>query len=236
MSHDRLREEVYRVNMEIVEAGLVVLTWGNASGVDFGSGVMAIKPSGVDYKKLRPSDIVILSLSTGTVMDGNLNPSSDTPTHLALYRAFPSIGGIVHTHSTYATAWAQSGREIPCLGTTHADHFYGTVPAARKLTDAELENYENETGRVIVELFNKRGLDPLEVPAVLLPHHGPFAWGRSSDEALKNAIALEQVAKMASVTYAINQDAAVIPQNLLNKHYKRKHGSGAYYGQHGEAH
>ncbi len=231
MSFARLREEVYRVNMEIVEAGLVVLTWGNASGLDRAAGVLAIKPSGVAYDKLRARDIVIVSLATGTVSDGELSPSSDTPTHAEIYRAFGGVGGIVHTHSTYATSWAQSGREIPCLGTTHADHFYGPVPCARRLSDEELRFYERETGRVIVETFRSLGLDPLDVPGILLPHHGPFAWGPSAAGALANAIALEQIAKMAALTYAINPEPEAIPRNLLDKHFKRKHGAGAYYGQ-----
>lgn len=231
MSFDRLREEVCRVNKAIVEAGLVVLTWGNASAVDRARGVVAIKPSGVDYERLTPEDIVILSLENGEVIEGDLNPSSDTPTHLVLYRSFPEVGAIVHTHSTYATSWAQSGRELPCLGTTHADHFYGPVPATRLLDDTELESYERTTGEVIAECFRTRGLDPADVPAVLLPHHGPFTWGPDAEHALQNAVALEQVAKMAMLTYAINPEAPVIPTNLLNKHFRRKHGAGAYYGQ-----
>ncbi len=231
MSFDRLREEVLRANLDIVEAGLVVLTWGNASGVDFGKGAMAIKPSGVAYGELKAKDMVILSLATGEVVEGDLNPSSDTPTHLAIYRAFPTVGGIVHTHSTYATSWAQSERDIPCLGTTHADHFYGSVPVARNMKESELSAYEAETGKVIVETFESRRLDPLDVPAILLPHHGPFAWGRNPHEAVKNAIALEQVAKMALFSFLINPNAAATPKALLDKHFKRKHGPGAYYGQ-----
>ncbi len=231
MSFDKLKDEVLKANLDIVEAGLVVLTWGNASGVDFAKGAMAIKPSGVAYSELKAKDIVILSLATGEVIEGDLNPSSDTPTHLALYRAYPTIGGIVHTHSTYATSWAQSERDIPCLGTTHADHFSGSVPVARNITESELAAYEAETGKVIIETFQGRGLDPLDVPAVLLPHHGPFAWGRTPHEAVKNAIALEEVAKMALFSFLINPNVPAAPKALQDKHYKRKHGPGAYYGQ-----
>lgn len=231
MSYDRLKEEVFRVNRAIVDAGLVVLTWGNASGADTERGVMAIKPSGVDYATMSPDDIVVMSIETGEVLEGKLNPSSDTPTHLVIYRNFPGVGGVVHTHSTYATSWSQSGVDLPCLGTTHADHFYGAVPVARLLSDQELSAYEHKTGEVIVECFHKRELDPLSVPAVLLPHHGPFAWGPDPEHALQNAIALEQVAKMAMLTYSINPKAGLIPANLLEKHYRRKHGDDAYYGQ-----
>lgn len=231
MSYEKLKEEVYRVNRAIVDAGLVVLTWGNASGVDREAGVMAIKPSGVDYDVLKPSDMVVLSIETGEIVEGSLKPSSDTPTHLVIYRKFPSAGGIVHTHATYATSWAQSGLDLPCLGTTHADHFYGPVPVARLLTETELGAYEHNTGEVIAECFRTRGLDPAQVPAVLLPHHGPFAWGPDPEHALQNAIALEQVAKMAALTYQINPEAPAIPGSLLDKHFLRKHGAGAYYGQ-----
>ncbi|HUX21707.1 MAG TPA: L-ribulose-5-phosphate 4-epimerase AraD [Spirochaetia bacterium] len=231
MSFDRLREEVFRVNQAIVDAGLVVLTWGNASGVDREQGVMAIKPSGVAYASMSAKDIVVLSIETGEVLEGGLNPSSDTPTHLVIYRNFPGVGGVVHTHSTYATSWAQGGLDLPCLGTTHADHFYGAVPVTRLLTDQELTAYEQKTGEVVVECFHNRGLDPLSVPAVLLPHHGPFAWGPDPEHALQNAVALEQVAKMAMLTYSINPKAGHIPTNLLEKHYLRKHGEDAYYGQ-----
>ncbi len=231
MSYDGLKQEVFRVNRAIVDAGLVVLTWGNASGVDRKQGVMAIKPSGVSYESMSADDIVILSLETGEILEGKLNPSSDTPTHLVIYRAFSEVGGIVHTHSTHATSWAQSGLELPCLGTTHADHFHGTVPLARLLTDDELDSYEHNTGEVVVECFRGRGLDPSSVPAVLLPHHGPFAWGPDPEHALQNAIALEQVAQMAMLTYSINPSAPDIPLNLLEKHFSRKHGESAYYGQ-----
>lgn len=231
MSFDRLKDEVFRVNRAIVDAGLVVLTWGNASGADRAAGVMAIKPSGVDYDSLTPNDMVVLSLATGEVVEGTLNPSSDTPTHLVIYRAFSEVAGIVHTHSIYATSWAQSGIDLPCLGTTHADHFHGPVPVARVLTKDELRSYEHDTGDVIVECFRRRRLDALEVPAVLLPHHGPFAWGADVHHALQNAIALEAVARMAQLTYSINPDAPDIPPHLLEKHFKRKHGADAYYGQ-----
>ncbi len=234
MSYDQLKEEVFRINRAIVDAGLVVLTWGNASGTDRGREVMAIKPSGVDYETMTADDIVVMSIETGEVVEGKLNPSSDTPTHLVIYQQFPEVGGIVHTHSTYATSWAQSGKELPCLGTTHADHFYGSVPVARLLSDEELQSYERTTGEVIVECFRERGIAPSAMPAVLLPHHGPFAWGPDPDHALQNAIALEQVAKMASITYSIDPGAREIPANLLEKHYRRKHGENAYYGQQGK--
>lgn len=234
-SYDRLRTEVCRVNQEIVKAGLVVLTWGNASGVDPDRRVMAIKPSGVGYEALRPEDIVLVSLETGKVVEGELRPSSDTPTHLRLYRSFPSIGGVVHTHSLYASAWAQAGRALPCLGTTHADHFYGAVPVARRLTPREIEqDYEGNTGAAIVDVFREAGLDPLQMPAVLVPGHAPFVWGADPAGALEQAIALEASAKMAILTYRVNPAAQALGVALLDKHFLRKHGPGAYYGQ-GEA-
>ena len=217
--------------MALDKAGLVVLTWGNASGVNREKGVVAIKPSGVEYHALQPKDIVLVSLEKGEPIEDGLEPSSDTPTHLALYRAFPSIGGIVHTHSVYATSWAQSCREIPSLGTTHADQFYGPVPLTRTLTDEEItENYEINTGNVIVEHMNAKNINIHHVPGALVPHHGPFVWGRNPLAALENAIALEEIAKMALATLSLNPKAA-IPQNLLDKHFLRKHGPYAYYGQ-----
>ena len=232
MAFERLKEEVWLANRDLVEAGLVVHTWGNVSGADRGEGVMAIKPSGVDYDELRSEDMVVLSVETGEVAEGRLRPSSDTPSHLVLYREFESIGGVVHTHSTYATSWAQACREIPCLGTTHADHFFGPIPLTRQLTPEEIErDYERNTGEVIVEWFSEGGLNPKEFPGVLVPCHGPFARGQDARTALKNAIILEQVARIALYTVGLNPEIDEIPQALLNKHYMRKHGPDAYYGQ-----
>jgi L-ribulose-5-phosphate 4-epimerase len=225
---DKLKEEVYRANIDLVKNGLVIMTFGNVSAVDRTSGMMIIKPSGISYDTMTPSDMVVADLE-GNVIEGDLRPSTDTPTHLALYKAFPNIGGVVHTHSTYATAWAQAGRAIPCLGTTHADYFYGPVPVTRKLTGEEIENnYEFNTGLVIAETIT--GIDPLSMPAVLVHSHGPFTWGGSAAAAVHNAMILEEVARIAflSVNIADPQD---IDRHLLDKHYLRKHGSGAYYGQ-----
>ena len=232
MVHQQLKERVCRVNKEIVRAGLVTLTFGNVSGADRGAGVMAIKPSGVSYDALKPEDIVVLAIADGRVVEGKLRPSSDTATHVLLYQSFPHIGGVVHTHSHYATAWAQAGREIPCLGTTHADHFYGPVPVTRQLTPEEIrDRYELNTGKVIVERFAGGKPNPDQMPAVLVPGHAPFVWGPTPENALANAIALEAVAMMAAQTYAINPEVSPIPQPLLDKHYLRKHGPAAYYGQ-----
>lgn len=230
--YERLREEVWQANKEIVRAGLVVLTWGNVSGADRKTGVFAIKPSGVGYDDMRPEDMVIVSIETGEVVEGKLKPSSDTPTHLVLYRSFSNIGGIVHTHSANAAAWAQACREIPCYGTTHADHFFGPVPLTRQLTTDEIENaYEEHSGMVIVRRFQRDGLDPAHVPGVLLPHHGPFTWGKDPAEAVKNAVALEAVAEMALKTEEVRPDAEFTSKAQLTKHFLRKHGPGAYYGQ-----
>lgn len=229
-----LKEDVYRANMALVEAGLVVLTWGNASGVDrkAGGGVMAIKPSGVPYDKLTPSDMVVLSLATGEIVDGKGRPSSDTPTHLHLYREFSTLGGVVHTHSDYATSFAQAGRDIPCLGTTHADNFYGEIPCTRPLTEAEVKSeYELNTGKVIVECFRSRHIDPAQVPGAVISSHAPFAWGATPAKAVENAIVLEYAAKMYLQSYLLNPKVEPIPQYLLDKHFLRKHGPGAYYGQ-----
>jgi L-ribulose-5-phosphate 4-epimerase len=229
---ERLKEDVYRANMALVEAGLVVLTWGNASGVDREGGVMAIKPSGVGYEDLTAEAIVVLSLESGEVVEGELRPSSDTPTHLLLCREFEPVGAVVHTHSPCATSWAQAAREIPCMGTTHADHFFGPVPLARQLTPAEVEgDYEANVGRIIVERFREGGLSPEEVPAVLVPGHGPFVWGPSPRAAVENAIVLEEVARMALQAMQVNPDAAELPRCLLERHFLRKHGPDAYYGQ-----
>ncbi|MGQ9463220.1 MAG: L-ribulose-5-phosphate 4-epimerase [Candidatus Fervidibacter sp.] len=232
MRFKELRELVCLANKKLGESGLVILTWGNVSGVDREKGVMAIKPSGVEYKQLAPENIVVLSLETGEVVEGELRPSSDTPTHLLLYREFESIGGVVHTHSPYATAWAQAGKEIPCLGTTHADYFYGTIPMTRLLTEEEIsENYELNTGKVIVECFRERNLNPTQMPAVLIPHHGVFTWGDDPLKALENAIVLEEVAKLSLYTYSIAPNVSPIPKPILDKHFFRKHGPTAYYGQ-----
>jgi L-ribulose-5-phosphate 4-epimerase len=232
MTFQRLREEVWRANMGLVDAELVVLTWGNASGADREAGVMAIKPSGVAYERLQPEDIVIVSLETGDVVEGDLRPSSDSPTHLLLYQGFEAIGGVVHTHSAYATSWAQAAREIPCLGTTHADHFYGPVPLTRELTAEEIaEDYEHNSGKVILESFSEGGLSAEEFPAALLPGHGPFTWGADADEALHNAIVLEEVARLAFQTVVLNPEVGELRRELLDKHFLRKHGADAYYGQ-----
>jgi L-ribulose-5-phosphate 4-epimerase len=232
MTHMELRKKVHRANLDIVEAGLVELTWGNASGVDRAAGIMAIKPSGVDYDVMKPEDMVLVSIETGEVVEGGLRPSSDTPTHIVLYRRFPNIGGVVHTHSSHAVSWAQAERAIPCLGTTHADHFYGTIPVTRRMYEREIvDAYEHNTGLVIVECFEEGGIDSNAVPGVLVACHGPFAWGASPEKAVENAIVLESTARMAMQTFAVNPDARAIDQALLDKHYLRKHGKTAYYGQ-----
>jgi len=230
--HLELRQRVLAANRAIVEAGLVTLTFGNASAADRRAGVMAIKPSGVPYERLDPETIVLVELGTGAVVGGDLRPSSDAPTHLVLYRRFETIGGIVHTHSSSATAWAQAGRDLPCYGTTHADHFHGAVPVTRPLTEHEIATaYEERTGSVIVEAIEARGGDPLDVPAALVRSHGPFVWGADVELAVENAIALEAVAELAHTTLALQPDASLIDDALLERHFHRKHGPGAYYGQ-----
>lgn len=232
MAYESLKEVVHQANLDIVEAGLVELTWGNASAVDRDAGVLAIKPSGVDYEAMTPEDMVVVSLDTGEVVEGELNPSSDTPTHRELYRQFSSIGGVVHTHSNYAVSWAQAEQPIPCLGTTHADHFYGSIPVTRRMTEGEIqEEYEHNTGAVIVECFREREGTPADVPGVLVAGHGPFAWGKEMEKAVENAIVLESVARKALHTKLLNPDVEAIDQSLLDKHYLRKHGDEAYYGQ-----
>ena len=228
---EKLKEQVYLANMELPKRGLVTYTWGNVSGIDREKGLFVIKPSGVDYDVLKPSDMVVMDLQ-GNRVEGDLNPSSDTKTHLVLYNAFPGIGGIVHTHSPYAVAWAQAGEDLPCYGTTHADYFYGSVPCARHLTQEELdEDYERNTGITIVETFRERGIDPKAVPAVLCYSHGPFTWGKDADQAVYHSVVLEECAKMGIFTRVLNPHAAPAPQRMLDKHYLRKHGPNAYYGQ-----
>lgn len=231
MMLEELRTQVCEANRRLPRLGLVIHTWGNVSAIDRASGLVVIKPSGVEYDQLTPQTMVIVDLN-GRIVEGTLNPSSDTRTHLELYKAFETVGGVVHTHSTYATAWAQAGKDIPAYGTTHADYFYGSVPCTRPLTPAELEeDYEKATGTVIVETFRRRGLDAEAVPGVLCRSHGPFAWGGTPQEAVYHASVLEEIAKMALLTVQIDPRAAGAPQCLLDKHYTRKHGPGAYYGQ-----
>ncbi|MDD3243002.1 MAG: L-ribulose-5-phosphate 4-epimerase [Eubacteriales bacterium] len=229
MHLEELKEQAYRANMDLVKYGLVIFTWGNVSQLDAKEGVFAIKPSGVEYDKLTPEDMVVMDL-TGKVVSGTLNPSSDTDTHLVLYQRFPEIGGVVHTHSTWATVWAQACMNIPCYGTTHADTFYGAIPCTRPLTPAEIQGeYETSTGHVIAEAFAARS--PMQIPGVLVANHGPFAWGKDGADAVHNAVIIEQVAKMAYSTRLLNPGIHPVSQPLLNKHYLRKHGKDAYYGQ-----
>lgn len=228
---EQLKQQVYEANMELPRYGLVTFTWGNVSGIDRESGLFVIKPSGVEYDRLTPEDMVVMDL-LGRKVEGRYNPSSDTATHLELYQAFPEIGGVVHTHSSYATSWAQAGRDIPCYGTTHADYIYGEVPCLRCLTEEEIEQaYEENTGRLIVSEFARLQKDPMAVPAVLCKNHGPFTWGRTPHEAVHNAVVLEEVAKMAYRAESINPNVKPAPQKLQDKHYYRKHGANAYYGQ-----
>ena len=224
-----LKQKVYEANMLLPKYGLVTFTWGNVSAIDTESGLFVIKPSGVDYEKMTPADMVVMDLQ-GNKVEGDLRPSSDTPTHLELYKAFPEIGGIVHTHSSYATSWAQAGRSIPCYGTTHADYIYGEVPCLRCLTKEEIdEAYEENTGHLIVNEFQRMNKEVMAVPAVLCKNHGPF--GKDAMDAVHNAVVLEEVAKMAYRTETINPKVAPAPQELQDKHYYRKHGANAYYGQ-----
>ncbi len=228
---EELKQKVFEANMLLPKYGLVTFTWGNVSGIDRESGLFVIKPSGVEYETMTRDDMVVMDLN-GNRVEGNYKPSSDTPTHLELYKAFPEIGGIVHTHSSYATSWAQAGRDIPCYGTTHADYMYGEIPCARCLSKEEIDGaYEENTGHLIVELFKLRDKDPMAVPAVLCKNHGPFAWGKDPREAVHNAAVLEEVAKMAYRAEIINARIQPAPQELQDKHYFRKHGANAYYGQ-----
>ncbi|MCR4741011.1 MAG: L-ribulose-5-phosphate 4-epimerase [Lachnospiraceae bacterium] len=226
-----LKKIVYEANMLLPKYELVTFTWGNVSAIDRESGLFVIKPSGVEYSEMKPEDMVVMDLE-GNRVEGHYKPSSDTPTHLVLYKAFKDIGGVVHTHSSYATSWAQSGRDIPCYGTTHADYIYGEVPCVRCLNKDEIEeNYEENTGHLIVSEFERRKKDPVAVPAVLCKNHGPFAWGKDAFDAVHNAVVLEEVAKMAFRCELINPDVKPAPQELQDKHYYRKHGANAYYGQ-----
>ncbi|XJZ26691.1 L-ribulose-5-phosphate 4-epimerase [Bacillota bacterium Lsc_1132] len=228
---EQLKEEVYEANLDLPKHGLVKYTWGNASGIDRESGLFVIKPSGVAYEKMKQSDMVVVDLE-GKVVEGELKPSSDTPTHAVLYKHYPEIGAIVHTHSTWATIWAQAGLDVPAMGTTHADTFYGSVPCARFLTQEEIDRgYEVETGNVIIETFEERGLDILAVPGVLLHGHAPFTWGKDVKEAVMNSVVLEEVSKMNLFARELNHFAELLPQRILDKHYLRKHGKNAYYGQ-----
>ena len=227
---EELKQIVCAANLELPKYGLVTFTWGNVSGVDRKRGLMVIKPSGVEYENMTPEDMVVVSLATGEVVEGKWKPSSDTATHLALYNAFPNIGGVVHTHSRWATSWAQAGRGIPAYGTTHGDYFYGEIPCTRKMTVAEIAGeYEEETGNVIVETFASK--KPDDIPAVLVHSHGPFAWGTDPHNAVHNAVVLEELAFMAFHTEALNPNATPMQPQLLDKHYLRKHGKNAYYGQ-----
>ena len=226
---EKLKEQVYLANMDLPKYGLVTFTWGNVSGIDRESGLFVIKPSGVDYDKLCPEDMVVMDLQ-GNKVEGKYNPSSDTPTHLVLYNAFPKVGGIVHTHSSWATSWAQAGRGIPAYGTTHGDYFYGEIPCTRKMTAEEIAGeYEKETGNVIIETFT--GKQPDDIPAVLVHSHGPFTWGTDPHNAVHNAVVLEELAFMAFHTETITPGKETMQQVLLDKHYLRKHGKNAYYGQ-----
>lgn len=228
---EALKQAVYEANMELPRRGLVTYTWGNVSGIDRETGYVIIKPSGVDYEDLTPDKLVVLDLD-GNIIEGDLNPSSDTKTHLELYKAYPELGGIVHTHSPYAVGWAQAGRDIPAYGTTHADYFYGPVPCARHLTPEEVEeDYERNTGKSIIETFNERGINPVHVPAVICHSHGPFTWGKNPAQAVYHAVVLEAVAKMALYTTQISPDCPPAPQHIQDKHFMRKHGPNAYYGQ-----
>ena len=228
---EALKQAVYEANMELPRRGLVTYTWGNVSGIDRETGYVIIKPSGVDYEDLTPDKLVVLDLD-GNIIEGDLNPSSDTKTHLELYKAYPELGGIVHTHSPYAVGWAQAGKDIPAYGTTHADYFYGPVPCARHLTPEEVdEDYERNTGKSIIETFTERGINPVHVPAVICHSHGPFTWGKNPAQAVYHAVVLEEVAKMALYTAQIFPDCPPAPQHVQDKHFMRKHGPNAYYGQ-----
>lgn len=229
---EQLKEEVLAANLALPKHHLVTFTWGNVSAVDRERGVIVIKPSGVEYDVMTAEDMVVVDLASGKVVEGNKKPSSDTPTHLELYRQFEHIGGIVHTHSRHATVWAQAQRDLAAFGTTHGDYFYGSIPCTRLMKNAEIEGeYELETGKVIVETFRERGIDPMQVPAVLVASHGPFAWGKDADNAVHNAVVLEEIAYMNLFSLQVNPQLGAMQQSLLDKHYLRKHGKNAYYGQ-----
>ncbi|MBO5660423.1 MAG: L-ribulose-5-phosphate 4-epimerase [Bacteroidaceae bacterium] len=228
---EELKERVFRANLDLVRHNLVIFTWGNVSGIDRKKGLVVIKPSGVDYDSMKASDMVVVDLKTGETVEGELNPSSDTPTHLILYRTYPDIGGIVHTHSTYATAWAQAGKDIPNIGTTHSDYYHNDIPCTGDMTEKEIKgDYELETGNVIVKRLNQGNINPMHTPGALVKNHGPFAWGKNPDNAVYNAVVMEQVAKMAYLSFAINPETSMNPL-LVEKHFSRKHGPNAYYGQ-----
>ncbi len=228
---EQLKEIVYQANMELPKRGLVTFTWGNVSAMDRESGYLVIKPSGVDYETMKAEDMVVVDLE-GNHIEGRYNPSSDTATHIELYKKYPEIGGIVHTHSTWATSWAQAGRSIPLYGTTHADYFYGPIPCARSLTEEEINGeYEKNTGLVIIETLTEGNISPTSMPGILLTNHGPFTWGKDASQAVHNAVVLEEVAKMAGHTEMINSQVKPAPQVIADKHYLRKHGANAYYGQ-----
>jgi len=228
---EELKQTVYEANILLPKYGLVTFTWGNVSAIDRESGLFVIKPSGVEYDAMTPDDMVVMDLD-GNKVEGKLNPSSDTPTHVEIYKAFKEVGGVVHTHSSYATSWAQAGRSIPCYGTTHADYFYGEIPCVRCLTKEEIEDaYETNTGKLIVSEFERMDKDPVAVPAVLCKNHGVFSWGKDAHEAVHNAVVTEEVAKMAYRCEVINPRVMPAPQELQDKHYYRKHGANAYYGQ-----
>ena len=227
---EELKEKVFKANLDLVKHNLVIFTWGNVSGIDREKGLVVIKPSGVSYDNMKASDMVVVDLETGKVVEGDLNPSSDTPTHLVLYRTFPEIGGVVHTHSRWATSFAQAGMGIIPMGTTQGDYFYGEIPCTRAMTPEEIGGeYEKETGKVIIETF--KGVDPLSIPAVLVKSHGPFTWGKDPHEAVHNSVVLEEVAFMNYHAMSMNPSAGRMQQELLDKHYLRKHGKNAYYGQ-----
>lgn len=228
---EELKKVVYEANMELPKRGLITYTWGNVSGFDQETGYFVIKPSGVDYDILKSEDMVVMDLE-GNKIEGHYKPSSDTPTHIELYKKYPEIGGIVHTHSPYATAWAQAGRSLPLYGTTHADYFYGSIPCARSLTKEEIEGeYERNTGLVIIETFETKGLNPMHTPGVLCTNHGPFTWGKDAAEAVHNAVVLEEIAKMDLNTEIVNPKVIPAPNSIRDKHFFRKHGEHAYYGQ-----
>lgn len=228
---EKLKENVFKENLELIEKKLVIYTWGNVSGIDRDSKILAIKPSGIDYNIMRSEDMVLLNLD-GKKLEGKYKPSSDTATHIELYKAFPEIGAIVHTHSSYATSWAQAIKDIPAFGSTHADYFYGDIPCSRPLTKEEVESeYEKNTGLVIIETLKNRNINPMDIPGIIIASHGPFSWGKDAKQAVYNAVVLEELAKMAYRTIQINPNIKSVEKYLLDKHYFRKHGKNAYYGQ-----